>query len=69
LGGAAADFAILLLYNTFSPKIKALWGYKAAIHPFLPREIAALVKIAVSVLGSVRGNSATFRQEFSRNWP
>jgi hypothetical protein len=45
----------LLLYNTFSPKIKALWGDKDAIHPFVIREIAALVKITQRLLGSAIG--------------
>jgi hypothetical protein len=49
---------MLLLYSTFSPKIKALWGDKAAIHPFVMREIAALVKIARGTLGSARRQPA-----------
>jgi len=40
----------LLLYNTFSPKIKALWGNKGAIHPFVIRQNATLVKIARRLL-------------------
>jgi hypothetical protein len=36
----------LCLYSTFSPKIKALWSYKAAIQVSITRKIAALVKIA-----------------------